>query len=69
MELVQQLRDAGIAACISGAGPTIIALSTKDQVAQASEIIAKSGFTATPAAVADQGAHSQIAEICETPPD
>jgi len=56
MELVTQLRDAQIAACISGAGPTVIALSTSDQVAQASEIIAKSGFTAAPVGVADEGA-------------
>jgi homoserine kinase len=56
MELMAQLREAEIAACISGAGPTVIALSTSDQVAQASEIIAKSGFTAAAVAVADQGA-------------
>jgi len=56
MELVAQLREAQIAACISGAGPTVIALSTSDQVAQASEIIAKSGFTAAPVGVADEGA-------------
>jgi homoserine kinase len=56
MELVAKLREAEIAACISGAGPTIIALSTSDQVAQASEIIAKSGFTAAPVDVADEGA-------------
>ena len=56
MDLVAQLREAQIAACISGAGPTVIALSTSDQVAQASEIIAKSGFTAAPVGVADEGA-------------
>jgi len=56
MELVAQLREVQIAACISGAGPTVIALSTNDQVAQASEIIAKSGFTAAPVGVADEGA-------------
>jgi homoserine kinase len=56
MDLVAQLRQAEIAACISGAGPTVIALSTRDQVAQAAEIIAKSGFTAAPVEVADQGA-------------
>jgi homoserine kinase len=56
MDLIAQLREAEIAACISGAGPTIIALCTPDQVAQATEIIAKSGFTAAPVAVADQGA-------------
>ena len=56
MALVEQLRAAEIAACISGAGPTVIALSTVEQVAQAIEIIAKSGFTAAPVAVSDQGA-------------
>ena len=56
MALVEQLRAAEIAACISGAGPTVIALSTVEQVAQAIEIIAKSGFTAVPVAVSDQGA-------------
>ncbi|CAB4343117.1 unannotated protein [freshwater metagenome] len=56
MALVEQLRVAEIAACISGAGPTVIALSTVEQVADAIEIIAKSGFTAVPVAVSDQGA-------------
>ena len=56
MALVEQLRAAEVAACISGAGPTVIALSTVEQVAQAIEIIAKSGFTAVPVAVSDQGA-------------
>lgn len=56
MALVEQLRAAEVAACISGAGPTVIALSTVEQVAQAIEIIAKSGFTAAPVAVSDQGA-------------
>ncbi|CAB4337793.1 unannotated protein [freshwater metagenome] len=56
MALIEQLRVAEIAACISGAGPTVIALSTVEQVADAIEIIAKSGFTAVPVAVSDQGA-------------
>ena len=56
MALIEQLRAADIAACISGAGPTVIALSTVEQVAEAIEIIAKSGFTAVPVAVSDQGA-------------
>jgi homoserine kinase len=63
MDLIGQLREVGIAACISGAGPTIIALTTSEQVAQASEIITKFGFTSAPVAVADQGA---IAEVIET---
>lgn len=63
MELVAQLRAAEIAACISGAGPTVIALSTSDQVARASEIIAKSGFTAAPVAVADEGAISDNNDV------
>lgn len=56
MELIAKLREARVAACISGAGPTVIALCTSDQVSQASQIIAKSGFTADLVAVADQGA-------------
>ena len=63
MELVAQLREEQIAACISGAGPTVIALSTSDQVAQASEIIAKSGFTAAPVGVADEGAISDNNDV------
>ena len=63
MELVARLREAQIAACISGAGPTVIALSTRDQVAQASEIIAKSGFTAAPVGVADEGAISDNNDV------
>ena len=66
MELIGQLQEVGIAACISGAGPTIIALTTSDQVAQAAEIIAKSGFTSAPVAVADLGASAEVLDSGET---
>lgn len=56
MDLIEALREQGIAACISGAGPTILALATSDQVGPASEIIATGGFNAVPVAVADDGA-------------
>jgi homoserine kinase len=65
MELIGQLRAVGIAACISGAGPTIIALTTSEQVSQAAEIIAKSGFTSVPVAIADQGATSEVLDSGE----
>ena len=66
MELIGSLREAGIAACISGAGPTIIALTTSDQVAAAIEIIAKSGFTSAPVAVADLGATTEVLDPGES---
>ena len=66
MELIGLLREVGIAACISGAGPTIIALTTSDQVAQASEIIAKFGFTSAPVAVADIGVTTEILDSGES---
>lgn len=56
MDLIGALREQDIAACISGAGPTVLALTTSDQVKLASEIIANAGFKAVPVAVADEGA-------------
>lgn len=56
IELMNTLRTAGIAACISGAGPSVLALSTQENQAQALEIISQSGFTAIPVLVADEGA-------------
>jgi len=66
MELIGLLREVEIAACISGAGPTIIALTTSDQVAQASEIIAKFGFTSAPVAVSDLGVTTEILDSGES---
>lgn len=56
MKLIDQLREQGIAACISGAGPTILALATHENANQALSVIAQSGFTATALQVADEGA-------------
>jgi homoserine kinase len=56
MELITALRELGIAACISGAGPTVLALTTSDQTQKAIEVMATAGFSAVPVAVADEGA-------------
>ena len=56
MDLIGLLRELGIAACISGAGPTVLALTTSDQTQKAIEIMASGGFSAVPVAVADEGA-------------
>jgi homoserine kinase len=54
--LVARLRAAGIAAVISGAGPTVLALTTVGQAADVAEFDAR-WFTATPLAVDTEGAH------------
>ncbi|MSW39399.1 MAG: homoserine kinase, partial [Actinobacteria bacterium] len=46
IELVQLLREAGIGAAISGAGPSVIALTTREKVTIASELITASEFQA-----------------------
>mgnify|MGYP000004538455 CR=1 FL=1 len=56
MALVQSLRGQGIAAFISGAGPSVLALCTTTNAQSAMEIVGTSGFTAIPVPVADQGA-------------
>jgi len=56
MGLVRALRDQGIAACISGAGPSVLALCTAVNAQQALETVSTQGFTAIPVPVADQGA-------------
>ena len=56
MALVENLRSQGIAACISGAGPSVLALCTTQNAAQAMEIVAEQGFSAVPVPVADEGA-------------
>ena len=55
MSLIHALRGQGIAACISGAGPSILALTTETNHIQACEAIAESGFLVLPIAVADEG--------------
>jgi homoserine kinase len=54
--LVARLRAAGIAAVISGAGPTVLALTTVGQAADVAEFDAR-WFTAMPLAVDTEGAH------------
>jgi len=56
MALVHALREQGIAACVSGAGPSVLALCTAADAQQAMETVSLQGFTAIPVPVADQGA-------------
>lgn len=56
MALVHALREQGIAAFISGAGPSVLALCTATNAQQAMETVSAEGFTAIPVPVADQGA-------------
>ena len=55
MELVAKLRSLGIAACISGAGPSVLALCTTQNAALAIEVVAEQGFSAVPVPVAEEG--------------
>jgi homoserine kinase len=55
--LVQKLRAAGIAAFISGAGPTVLALHTADQrEVEELKLAGGKGFEATPLEIASRGA-------------
>lgn len=56
MELVDALRAQGVAAVISGAGPSVLALGTAEQVRALSEV-AGEGWTVHRLAVAGAGAH------------
>lgn len=56
MTLVEALREKGIAACISGAGPTVLAFATKDNATQTIGVISESGFSAKQLSVAESGA-------------
>ena len=56
MALVHALREQGIAACISGAGPSVLALCSAENAQQTMETVSTQGFTAIPVPVADQGA-------------
>lgn len=55
MQLVDDLRASGVAACISGAGPTVLALATKENSALTTGVITSSGFTASVVSVTDTG--------------
>ncbi|MBC7372775.1 MAG: homoserine kinase, partial [Frankiales bacterium] len=52
--LVEQLRGQGIAAVVSGAGPTVLALARRDQ--RAGLLGARRGWTVLPLDVEPQGA-------------
>jgi homoserine kinase len=55
--LVQKLRGAGVAAFISGAGPTVLALHTADQrEVEELKLAGGKAFTATPLEIASRGA-------------
>ena len=56
MAAVRALRESGVAACISGAGPTVLALCVPGQNQIAVEILLNRGFHADVAMVADEGA-------------
>ena len=55
LTVVHQLRGEGIAACISGAGPSVLALVQKDSAEEAIRIIEHAGFTAMNLVVASSG--------------
>lgn len=55
MALVDDLRSKGIAACISGAGPSVLALSVKENATEAIGQMTASGFAAKRVSVADTG--------------
>jgi homoserine kinase len=54
--LVARIRDAGIAAVLSGSGPTILALATSEEQAATAAGLAGRGWTATPLGVDTAGA-------------
>ena len=56
MQLVDALRERDIAAVISGAGPSVLALGTTDQVGELSQV-ASEGWMVHRLAVAGTGAH------------
>lgn len=56
MKLIDKLREKGIAACISGAGPTVLAFANQESASEVIGLVANSGFSATALKVADQGA-------------
>jgi homoserine kinase len=55
MKLVDLLREKGIAACISGAGPSVLALATAENANLALGLISVAGFTGTALAIANEG--------------
>lgn len=54
-KLVERLRSAGIAAVLSGSGPTVLALAVGDQAVRSVESLAAEGFRVVPLAVDQRG--------------
>jgi len=52
---VSELRAAKIPACVSGAGPAVLAFATADQISQSQEILGNQGFSAHSLAFATTG--------------
>jgi homoserine kinase len=52
---VTTLRGANIAACISGAGPAVLAFATEDQISDSKDILVNQGFSANSLAFATTG--------------
>jgi len=55
MELVDLLRKNNVAACISGAGPTVLALTTAEDTKLALSLISTAGFAASALKMAETG--------------
>lgn len=55
MAIVRSLREAGIGGVISGAGPSVAALTTNERADQAAQIISAGGFQPRSVAVSPQG--------------
>lgn len=56
MQLVDLLRAKEVAACISGAGPTVLAFATAENAAVAHQVMGENGFEPMALSVADPGA-------------
>ena len=55
LQLVEDLRSAGIPACISGAGPAVLALTVSSTTDLAQRIVSEANFKAMPVDVSAQG--------------
>ena len=58
LQLVQDLRDAHVAAAVSGAGPAVLAFSQVDAVAEA----APPGWDVWPLGIAAHGAQADVSD-------
>ena len=55
LDLVATLRSQGIASCISGAGPSVLALGASDSVIKAQQVIDEAGFISLALSVSPHG--------------